>query len=200
MKDAARRGETKDAAGGEMKNAARGGNRQESAGHDEIVVMGRIQGPYGIKGLLKARAFTQAPEALLDYRSWWLEARDGTWHERKVVSARLHSDSIVVDVEGLADRETAAAWRGALIGVPRSALPELRRGEFYWADLVGFVVENRGGEQLGSVRGVLESSAHPVLQVEGGDGRERMIPMVSAYVDSIDAVGKRIVVDWGLDY
>jgi len=174
--------------------------RQEAAASDEMVVMGRIQGPYGIKGSLKARAFTQEPEALLDYPSWWLEGRDGTWHERKVISARVHSDSIVADIEGLADRETAAAWRGALIGVPRAALPKLRRGEFYWADLVGFTVENRGGEQLGSVRGVLESSAHPVLQVEGGDGRERMIPVVAAHVDSIDPANKRIVVNWGLDY
>ncbi len=174
--------------------------RQEAAASDDIVVMGRIQGPYGIKGSLKARAFTETPEALLDYPNWWLEGRDGTWHEQKVISARLHSDSIVVDIEGLADRETAAAWRGALIGVPRSKLPKLRRGEFYWADLVGFTVENRAGEKLGSVRGVLESSAHPVLQVEGEDGRERMIPVVAAYVDSIDAANQRIVVDWGLDY
>jgi ribosomal 30S subunit maturation factor RimM len=27
-----------------------------------------------------------------------------------------------------------------------------------------------------------------------------MIPAVAAYVDSIDAANKRIVVDWGLDY
>ena len=29
---------------------------------------------------------------------------------------------------------------------------------------------------------------------------ERLIPFVEAYVDSVDIGGRRIVVDWGLDY
>jgi 16S rRNA processing protein RimM len=29
---------------------------------------------------------------------------------------------------------------------------------------------------------------------------ERLIPFVEAYVDSVDIPGRRIVVDWGLDY
>ena len=162
--------------------------------------MGRIQGPYGVKGSLKARAFTESPDALLDYRSWWLESRNGTWKECKVLAAHLHSDSIVAEIEGLGDREAAAAWRGALVGVPRSALPKLRRNEIYWSDLAGFVVVNRQGETLGTVEDVMESAAHPVLRLCGGDGRERMIPLVPALVDAIDATQRTIVVDWSLDY
>jgi 16S rRNA processing protein RimM len=29
---------------------------------------------------------------------------------------------------------------------------------------------------------------------------ERLIPFVSAYVDSVDLPGRRVVVDWGLDF
>ena len=35
---------------------------------------------------------------------------------------------------------------------------------------------------------------------EDGKAEERMIPFVSAYVDSVDLTGKRIVVDWQTDY
>jgi 16S rRNA processing protein RimM len=162
--------------------------------------MGRVQGPYGVKGSLKARAFTESPEALLGYQSWWLKSRDGTWRECKVLSAHLHSNSIVAEIEGLGDREAAAMWRGALVGVPRSALPKLRRNEIYWSDLAGFVVVNRQGETLGTVEDVMESAAHPVLRLRGSDGRERMIPMVPAFIDAIDAAAERVVVDWSPDY
>lgn len=162
--------------------------------------MGRIQGPYGIKGWLKARAFTASPDTLLDYDRWWLARNGGEWQECKVLSARVHSDSVLVEIEGLGDRETAAAWRGALVGVPRAALPKLGRGEFYWADLVGFAVVNRAGEMLGAVTGLLETAAHAVLQVAGEDGRERLIPVVPSYVDAIDAAQKRIAVDWSKEY
>ena len=162
--------------------------------------MGRIQGPYGVKGWLKARAFTASPDTLLDYDRWWLSRSSGEWRECRVQSARMHSDSVLVEIEGVGDREAAAAWRGALVGVPRAALPKLARGEFYWTDLVGCAVVNRAGEMLGTVKGLLETAAHAVLQVAGEDGRERLIPVVRQYVDSIDAARRRIAVDWSRDY
>ena len=62
MKDAVRGGDVKD---------ARNDDRRETAGSDDIVVMGRIQGPHGIKGSLKARAFTESLETLVGYPNWW---------------------------------------------------------------------------------------------------------------------------------
>lgn len=162
--------------------------------------MGRIQGPYGVKGWLKARVYTASPGALLGYDRWWLARDGGDWKECTVLSARVHSDSVLAEIEGLSDREAAAAWRGALIGVPRAALPKLRRGEFYWVDLVGFAVVNRAGEVLGVVTGLMETAAHAVLRVAGEDGRERLIPMVPLYMDAVDAKEKCIKVDWSKDY
>lgn len=164
--------------------------------------MGRVLGPYGIKGWLKARPFTALPDTLLDYDRWWLAAEggQGAWKEFAVVSARIHADTLLVELEGLTDRETSAAWRGALLGVPRKKLPKLRKGEMYWADLVGFAVVNRGGELLGSVAGMLDTAAHPVLRVVGDDGRERLIPLVPAYLDAIDAEIRQVQVDWQQDF
>ena len=67
---------------------------------------------------------------------------------------------------------------------------------------------NRDGVDLGRVRDLMATGPHSVLCVEfsmpteGANAKldERMIPFVSAYVDSVDLPGKRIVVDWQLDY
>jgi 16S rRNA processing protein RimM len=164
--------------------------------------MGRMLGPYGIKGWLKARPYTASAETLLDHDRWWLAARDGSdaWKEFAVVSARIHADTVLVELEGLSDRETSAAWRGALVGVPRSKLPKLRQGEHYWSDLIGFAVVNRGGQVLGSVAGMLDTAAHAVLRVAGDDGRERLIPLVPAYLTAIDPEARTVQVDWQVDY
>jgi 16S rRNA processing protein RimM len=68
--------------------------------------------------------------------------------------------------------------------------------------LVGLAVINRSGVALGRVTGVLETAAHPVLRVEGGGDKaaERLIPLVPAYVDSLDVGESRIVVDWQPEY
>lgn len=165
--------------------------------------MGRVIGAYGVQGWIKARTFTASPSALLAYPVWWLATSDDRRREFAVLEARVHGDAMVAGLEGLHRREEAALWRGASIGVPRVSLPALAAGEVYWADLIGLAVINRSGVTLGRVGGVLETGAHPVLRVvadERGDGGERLIPLVSAYVDVIDVAGGRIVVDWQPDY
>ena len=164
--------------------------------------MGRVSGPYGVKGWIKAKTYSESPQALLEHRYWWLAAGNGTgqWQEFSVVSARIHADSVIAELAGLAEREAIAPWRGALIGVPRAALPRLSKGEIYWSDLIGFTVVNRAGHVFGAVSGLLETAAHPVLRIAGEGGAERLIPLVEAYVDAIKPAEKRIVVDWQQDY
>jgi 16S rRNA processing protein RimM len=117
-----------------------------------------------------------------------------------VRSARQHGDTLVAALDGVADREAALQWRGAWVAVPRSALPSPKAGEFYWSDLVGLAVVNRAAETLGRVSKVLETGAHPVLQVESEDGAERLIPVVAAYVDATGSGRGSITVDWPADY
>ena len=164
--------------------------------------MGRVLAPYGVKGWIKVQAFTSSPEALLGYDRWWLAARGGreAWKEFPVADARPHGGVLVAQLPGLADREVAAAWRGALLGVPRDKLPPPGKGQVYWVDLVGLAVVNRDGETLGRVAGLLDTGAHPVLRVESEDGSERLIPLAPGHVDAIERHAGRIVVDWQLDY
>src|ERR1700682_1147022 len=167
-----------------------------------MVVMARVLAPYGIQGWIKARPYSASIATLLDYTKWWLApARQAeAWREFAVRAARQHGDTLVAALAGVAAREAALQWRGAWVAVPRSALPSPKAGEFYWSDLVGLAVVNRAAETLGRVKKVLETGAHPVLQVEAEDGGERRIPVVAAYVDAIDPAAGRIMVDWPADY
>jgi len=168
-----------------------------------MVVMGRVLSPYGIKGWIKARSFAVELDVLLGYRSWWLSAKgtggEREWQEFHVVSARVHSDLVLAELQGLTSREAVLPWRGADVGIPRSALPRALAGEVYWSDLMGMEVVNRAGDALGKVVGLVDTGVHPVLQV-AGEGRERLIPLVPAYLDAVDQDGRRITVDWQLDY
>jgi 16S rRNA processing protein RimM len=167
-----------------------------------MVVMARVLAPYGIQGWIKARPYTASIATLLDYTTWWLApAGDAeAWRRFPVREAKQHGDTLVAALEGIADREAALAWRGAWVAVPRSALPSSKAGEYYWSDLVGLLVVNRAAETLGRVSKVLETGAHPVLLVESEGAGERLIPVVSAYVDAIDPDAGRIMVDWPADY
>jgi 16S rRNA processing protein RimM len=163
--------------------------------------MGRVTAPHGVRGVIKVQPLSANPASLLDFPQWWLRARDAAaWTPYRVGARRLQSGMIVGELDGVASREAAAAFRGALVGVPRESLPGLADDEYYRTDLIGMTVVNRSGELLGHVVDFVESGAHPILRVARSDGGDRLIPWVPQYIDRVDVAAQRIDVDWSMDY
>lgn len=163
-----------------------------------MVVMGRVVGAYGVKGWIKVQSYTESIENLCDYESWWI-GRTGEWMEREVLDVAVHGTTVVAQLAGLDDREAAALLKGSEVAVPRGALPPVEEDEHYWADLVGLDVVNTQGVVLGKLAGHYSNGAHDVMRVEHEDA-ERLIPYVDAVVQEVDLAGRRIVVDWGVDW
>lgn len=160
--------------------------------------MGRVAGSYGVKGWLRIQPYTDSPEALCDYPTWWIAEPAGLC-ELKVLEAKLHGDVVVAQVEGVQSREEAVMLKGAEVSVARSALPAPAEDEFYWADLIGLDVVNEQEEVLGQVAGHLSTGAHDVMRVVDGE-KERLIPFVEAAIRKVDMKARRIRVDWGADW
>ncbi|MBL0419991.1 ribosome maturation factor RimM [Ramlibacter sp. AW1] len=175
----------------------------------DAIEVGRILDAWGIKGWIKVLPHSASPEALFSSRRWYLQpsergapAFQGTVLLR-VREAREHSDSVVASVHDIDDRSAAEALKGARIFIPRSSFPTAGDDEYYWVDLIGLQVFNREGQVLGRVKDLMATGPQTVLVLsheEAGEALERMIPFVSAYVDSVDVPGGRITVDWQADY
>jgi 16S rRNA processing protein RimM len=175
----------------------------------DAIEVGRIADAWGIKGWFKVLPYSADPEALFSSKRWFLLPTEkgvktfvGT-ASLSVKEAKMHSDSVVACADGVVDRNAAEALRGARIFVSRSSFPAAADDEYYWVDLIGLNVINRQDEALGTVRELLSTGPQTVLVLESvADGKvqERMIPFVSAYVDSVDIAAKIIRVDWLSDY
>ncbi|MDO9030947.1 MAG: ribosome maturation factor RimM [Hydrogenophaga sp.] len=178
----------------------------------DAIEVGRIADAWGIKGWFKVLPHSASPEALFSSKRWYLQPSErgaktfsGTALLR-VSEAKEHSDTIVAHAHDIDGRDAAEALRGARIFVPRSSFPTPASDEYYWVDLIGLDVVNREGIHLGRVRELLSTGPQTVLVLEyregppEGDALERMIPFVSAFVDSVDLPGRRITVDWQPDY
>jgi 16S rRNA processing protein RimM len=163
--------------------------------------MGRIVAPYGIKGWIRIQPFTQQHQGLLDYPQWQV-GQDSEWQLRTVEVAKVHGAAVVAKLEGVTDREQAAALQGMRIAVSRDDFPEPATNEFYWADLVGLKVVNAAGITLGNVTRVFETGANDVLVVEGREAneRERLLPFIAPVIRQVDVAGGTIIVDWDADY
>jgi len=175
----------------------------------DAVEVGRIADAWGIKGWFKVLPYSADPEALFSSKQWYLlptEKGVQTFAGTALLSVKEskdHSGTVVATATGVEDRNAAEALRGARIFVSRIHFPKSKADEYYWVDLVGLAVVNRAGEVMGTVRELLSTGPQTVLVLEyevDGKTQERMIPFVSAYVDSVDLQAKKIFVDWLADY
>lgn len=105
-----------------------------------------------------------------------------------VASASPHRDrGLVVGFEGIDDRDSAEQLRGTMLSVPAASRRELEEGEFWLDDLVGLEAVDPTGATLGTVTAIDFGDAQDRLVVTTPEGREVLVPFVSALVsDPVD--------------
>lgn len=162
------------------------------------VILGRVSGLFGVRGWVKIHSYTDPRAGILDYREWLVLIGD-RWKPVTVAEGRPHGKTLVARFEGVDDRDEAAAFVDALIGVRREQLPAAEDGRYYWSDLEGLAVEDAGGNTLGRVAYLLETGANDVLVVRD-EGREILVPFVTGdVIKDVDLAAGVIRVDWDWD-
>jgi len=164
----------------------------------EWVDLGRLGRPKGLKGWLHLESWTDPPEALLEYPTWFLLAPDGQREQSKVAEARSVPRGLEARLEGACSREDAERRVGWRVQVPRAALPPLAPGEHYRHDLVGFRVCNLEGVEFGTLERFDDWPAHPVMVVRGE--RERWVPVTEQHLRRVDPATRCVTVDWPADF
>ena len=166
---------------------------------NHYVILGQVVGVFGVKGWVKIRSDTEPRENILHYSPWYLRQQDG-WVSHRVNASQQQSKGLIVQFEGITDRDIAARFVGCDIAVPREQLPAPAKGEYYWTDLIGLRVRNQQGEDLGTVTSLLETGANDVLVVRDGE-QEHLIPYITGYyVLEVDPAAGFIEVDWQRDF
>jgi 16S rRNA processing protein RimM len=101
----------------------------------------------------------------------------------------------IVRLEGVEDRASAEALRGAELSVEASEAPALGDGEWWAHELEGCVVTD-GARQLGTVLRMLALPSCEALEVRSADGGEPvLVPLVKDAVRAVDVAARRIDVD-----
>ncbi len=169
----------------------------------DIVVLGKIVDAYGMKGAVKIHPFADDPDAWSSMTHWWLGHESDPphqWRRVKLSKCREHSGVLVASIDDMSDRTAAEQLRGTLVGAPRCELPATRKGEYYWADLIGMEVINLRDQSLGKVMGLIETPANDVVRVGRGESVEQLLPFVAAVVLDVDLSTRCIRVDWEADW
>jgi 16S rRNA processing protein RimM len=158
-----------------------------------LIELGVVGAPFGVRGWVKLRSFTDPPDRLLQHRKLQLGV-GGSWATYTIEASGRSGGQLTAKLAGVNDRDQAQALRGAQVCVPRSELPQRDDKDFYRADLIGCEVVNLAGARLGCVLHFIETPAQVLMVVRGE--REYWVPAVPQHLRRVDLQARQVIVDW----
>jgi 16S rRNA processing protein RimM len=169
------------------------------ATREDLVIVGRVRRPHGVRGELLIELLTDAPDAV--YASG-RRVFGGSVHgdadddapTLTVAETRPFKDGLLVQFREIADRTEAQMWNGRHLLVPEDELAPPADGEVYVHELKGMTVELSSGEVVGTVTDVFEVPQGLLLDV----ARERgtvLVPFSGDIVLEVDRERRVVRID-----
>lgn len=184
------------------------GTTGAGAAPDAYLIVARVLRAHGVAGELACDIVTEFPERFQRTKRLFLSPPDDRGRaepkagvtpqpmavKRARVAPHRGHDEVILDLDGITDRDAAEKLRGWFVQVPRSEAWRLPRGRYYWDQIVGLRVVTTEGEEIGTVAEILETGANDVYVVKG-DGPERLIPAIKQVVKQIAPEQGEMVVE-----
>lgn len=138
------------------------------------IAVGRISGPFGVKGELKVEVLTDFPQRFEPGSRLFLTEEPVT-----VASARASGmDRLIVQLDEVRSRTHAETIRrGSTLDIREEDVIPLPDGAYYRFQLIGLsVVTESDGESIGTVEDIIETGVNDVLVVRAEGRPETLIP------------------------
>lgn len=153
------------------------------------LVIAEVLKPQGIRGEIKVKTFTDAPENVKAFKTVYIDG-----NPYKILSFRIGNDGAAyLGLRGIPDRNAAELLRGKTIEGERDDGPVLEEGQYYIVDILGLLCETEEGEALGTVTDISNFSSD-IYTIEKA-GKKILFPAVKGVIKRVDLEDKKLVVD-----
>lgn len=129
------------------------------------ILAGKIVGAHGIRGGIKILSYLEKPQNFGVYKNFYIDSK------RILLELNFVKNNIaVVNIEGVKKREQAEELVGKEVFIDKSELPKLAEGEFYYSDLIGLKVIEKGTfKEVGKIIAVENFGAGEVIEISFAD-------------------------------
>ena len=160
---------------------------------DELVLVGKIIGTHGIKGLLKVYSYSGNIQSLQAAGTVFLKDKKGTLSEHVIRTVTTHAGGFIMALDDFADINQVLTLNGSELYVRLSQLPVPDEDEYYWRDLIGLAVVTDQGLELGTIVDIFETGSSDVYVVRG-ESKEYLIPAIADVITLVDIPGNKMII------
>jgi len=160
---------------------------------DDLVTIGKIEKPFGVRGELRVRSLSDVPGRFEGLTRVTLESPSGAVKQATVRSVRAMHGSYVLGTDVCSTPEDAALFRGWTVKIPQGSAPPLPEGQYYEYELIGLAVEDEAGRAVGVLEDIIATPGNHVFVVRGERG-ETLIPATKDAVARVDVPNKTMTI------
>jgi 16S rRNA processing protein RimM len=143
---------------------------------DDMVLVGRLGRPHGLRGEVLILPETDFPEMRFAEGATVYARRGDTVLALEIETSRVHAGRPLVGFRGLSTIDDVEALGRGELKIPESALVPLPEGEYYWYQYVGAPVQTEAGDAVGTVVRVEPTGGSGLLVVQRG-AEEILVPL-----------------------
>ena len=155
----------------------------------DIIKLGKITAPQGIKGEVRVYPYTDKPTRFSEIEAVLLNGR-----RCRIEKARYMKNMAILKLEGIDDRNAAEAVRNRELLLPREELWKQPEDTYFVDDLVGCAVVSEDGAPVGTLKTIHSRPAQDLYEIERADGSSFLLPAVKEFVRHVDVANRIIII------
>ena len=162
--------------------------KQEEDGLEDLLQVGVITTTHGVRGEVKvfpttddANRFKKLKEVILDTGKEQLPL--------EIAQVKFFKNLVILKFKGIDNINDIEKYKGKSLYVTREHAVKLKKDEYFIADLIGMRVVTEEGEELGTIKDVLQTGANDVYIIKKDGEDELLVPAIKDCVKNVDIEG-----------
>ena len=158
---------------------------------DDMLRIGVVTKPHGLKGEVKVYPTTSDPERFKKCNEVYLVTKKEvlTLH---VTGVKYFKKQVILKFKEFDRIEDVEVFHQCDLMVTREDAIELEEGEYFLYDVPGCKVFDEDDNEIGEVTDVLETGANAVFVIKTYDGKEVLFPVIDECILDVDISEKRV--------
>lgn len=171
-----------------------------NAGNNNLILVGVIGAPYGIKGWCKIFSYLDPVKNLTSYNNL-ITFSNGSSQELQIDDYQLVGKQLIAKLHDIKDRNAVALFTNLKLYLPKESLPRIDSDStYYWHDLEGLDVYRLSDKHyFGAIDHLMETGSFDVMVVRNGN-KDTLIPFaMGLVVKDVNLTTREILIDWHED-
>lgn len=160
---------------------------------EDMLRVGVFANTHGIRGEIKVFPTTDDVTRFKKLKTLYLD-KGTELMKLEVSSVRFFKNMVIMKFKGIDNINDIEKYKGKDLLIERKQAVPLQKNEYFICDIIGSNVVTEKGEEVGTLKEVLQTGANDVYVVKTKEGKEVLFPVIDECVLDINTEEKVVTV------